>query len=154
MDATYEEFENAPAVAGSAADSQDLTDEVVSNSPELTIAGNIQYRRPLPGDSWMMMARAGYQYQTEYFTTLANDEYAKNDDTFTLDLSVQLVNEDLGFGVQAFGRNVTNELIISQGALAPLSVSPPFLGQQGNDGVYALRINEPATWGFSVFYEF
>ena len=103
----------------------------------------MQYTHPLPWDAWTAKGRLDYRFQTEYFVTVENDPIFENGDTFTLDLSLQLQNEDLGFGLQLWGKNVTNEEIILFG-------SEVILASQSA----AVQVNDPATWGVTGFYRF
>ena len=144
VDSTYDSFPDAPAALFTPTSAvQDLADEDTQLSPDLTVSGSVQYTQPLAWASWYARARMDYRYQTDYYTNLANDPIFENGDTFTLDLSLQIYSEEGGYGIQFWGKNVTDEEIIKTGTSVAFGA-----------GSAVVNVNDPATWGITAFYRF
>ncbi|MEM1103684.1 MAG: TonB-dependent receptor [Pseudomonadota bacterium] len=142
LDAEYGSFENAPGRFAEDGTVQDLTGETPLLSPDWTITGSAQYTHPLDAIGWEVKGRMDYRFTSEHTTDLQNNDLFANDATFVLNLSLQLYQPESGFGLQLFGRNVTNEGVIVSGNETPFT----------NSG-YAF-VNDPATWGVTASYQF
>ena len=153
LDSTYEDFDAATAGIGAPPNTiQDLTGETTANSPKWTINGLVEYVQPLLNEKYDLIGRLDYQFRTEYNTSLEDEDFLRNDDTFYLNLSLELASVENGWSIQAFGQNITDEISISD------SISPfggpnlPFNTSLGLSP--AVLVGPPRIWGVNVDYEF
>lgn len=165
LDSTYTKFENAPVgflVAPdpndptALAEFQDLSGETTPSSPEWSINGGVQYSKPIANSDLEIIFRGDFQYRTKYNTSLEAEDFLEIDDTFLLNIGVELASAN-GWSLSAWGQNLTDEVIITDSAttfggprvdVGPFTLSPS-LGQSP-----AVNVNRPTTWGVKLAVEF
>ena len=144
LDAEYDSFPNAPVFSiGATFPVQDLSGRPTVNAPELTLTGAVEYAHALQEFSgWQLKGRADYRFVTEHYTTIETHPLLHNDDSFELNLSLELSNPDGGYGLRFWARNVTDEELINTGTIIPFTNSLNVLP------------NDPTTYGGTIFYRF
>lgn len=110
----------------------DLAGNRLSNAPEFTLRAAADYSVPL-GDSGMINLRADLNHQGRVFFTEFNNADAVQPAVTTINAGVRFTSGSEKFSVDVWGRNLTNEFIISNNIItAPLfnsvrvgSLAPP-----------------------------
>lgn len=107
LDAHYEEFAGSPGAVGRA----------VPNQPEYSGSAGIQYIMPAWQDGLEIFSRVDVIYRGESFVNVTNA--LTNDAITTVNGRIGLQAEDGRYGFYLWGRNITDEIAISQGQLFP-----------------------------------
>ena len=153
LDSTYEDFATAPGpVLAPNGTIQDLKDEPTVNAPKWAVNGLVQYVQPILNSRFDLTGRVDYQFKTEYNSGLENESFFRTDDTFFVNLSLELASPEHGWSIQAWGQNLTNELEIFDSATTLGGAPFPFNATQGLSPVVV--VNSPRTWGVTLDYEF
>jgi len=97
VDAEYKEFQGIPN-AGNLE---------FARVPEYTYNLGINYEVPV--SSGLITYRADYSYKDDYFTDLNNDPEIMQEGFGVVDLSISYDDDDKGYRVSLYGRNVTDE---------------------------------------------
>jgi outer membrane receptor protein involved in Fe transport len=89
-----------------------LAGKQLPQAPELTASAGAQYTFGI-GGSWEMTIRGDYYYQADAFTRVYNSvsDELRAWDNYNASLIVE--NKDLGFSVQAYGKNLADEDVIT-----------------------------------------
>ncbi|MEH6610040.1 MAG: TonB-dependent receptor [Halioglobus sp.] len=121
---------------------QDLAGETLPFAPELS--GNLyaQYDYSL-GDNLLLRLRGDANYKDEYFTDGDLDPNTLQESFWNFNARVGLGSNDGKWEVAAYGRNLTDERVITFSLDAPLSA-----------GIYANGIAEPRVYGIQATYNF
>lgn len=120
---------------------KDLNDKNLPGAPDTTINLAAEYTFPAVGDSnWNVTIRGDYYYQTESFSRIWNvprDEISSWDN---VNISVVVANDENGFQVEAFAKNLFDEEVITGAYL-----------QDDSPGLYSnVFLTEPALYGITV----
>lgn len=97
VDAEYEEFQGI----------SNASDLEFARVPEYTYNLGVEYEVPVK--TGMVTFRGDYSYKDNYFTDLNNDPEIMQESFGLVDLSVSYDNEDKGYRLSLYGRNVTDE---------------------------------------------
>ncbi|MGC6476071.1 MAG: TonB-dependent receptor [Parvibaculales bacterium] len=97
VDAEYKEFQGIP----------NASSLKFARVPEFTYNIGVEYE--LPVKTGLVTFRGDYSYKDDYFTDLNNDPEIMQDGFGLVDLSVSYDNEEKGYRVSLYGRNVTDE---------------------------------------------
>lgn len=122
-------------------DAKDLDGNSMPGAPESTINFGAEYTwEPGAFGNWGLTARADYYRQSDSFSRVYNtgrDELSSWDN---LNVSITLFNDENGVRVEAFGKNVANEQVITGAYLT-----------DDSSGLYTnIFLTEPRTYGVSV----
>ena len=120
---------------------KNLNDNNLPGAPDTTINLAAEYTFPAIGDSnWNVTIRGDYYYQTESFSRIWNvprDEISSWDN---VNISVVVANDENGFKVEAFAKNLFDEEVITGAYL-----------QDDSPGLYSnVFLTEPALYGVTV----
>lgn len=137
LDATYLSFPGAPPPAGGIAPSQNLTGRTPPNAPRWTIVGGVSLDQPL-SDEVRLLGNVNLRHATSYYTDLALTEAFWNGNTNFLGASVEFALRN-GFGIQFWGRNLTQQNAYLSGIGTPLG-----------SGSLSVFVNEPRTYGVTL----
>lgn len=106
LDAHYEEFAGSPGAIG----------RPIPNQPEYSGSLGAQYVTPIY-EGVELFSRADVIYRDESFVNVTNS--LTNPAVTTLNARVGLQSADNGWGIYLWGRNITDEITISQGQTFP-----------------------------------
>lgn len=120
---------------------KDLDGNEIPGAPDTTLSLGAEYTwGGLNDGDWSLRVRADYYYQAESFSRVWNTPRDRLDSWDNLNLSVQLFNDATGWEIEAFGKNVTDEEVITGAYLT-----------DDSSGLFTnIFLNEPATYGISV----
>lgn len=122
-------------------DAIDVSGNSIPNAPDSKLNIGDEYTwDSLRQGAWDLSARADYYVQSESFSRVWNTRTDELESWSNLNLSLRLTNADHGFDVEAFGKNVTDEEVITGHSLGDDSV-----GLTTN-----IFLTEPATYGITV----
>lgn len=124
---------------------KDLDGKAIPNAPELTWNLGLEYTWDAAGVSgvssdWGFTARVDYYYQADSFSRVWNTrrDKLKSWENFNLVLRMEDVGSGLSF--EFFGKNVTNEDVITGAYLT-----------DDSSGLFTnIFLTDPATWGIAV----
>ncbi len=92
---------------------KDLSGNELPNAPEFTATLTMDYTLPLPRD-WLATLHTDLHWQSESWWRIFNDhEYNRLDEYFTMNLAAIFTNEEAGWKVMAYVKNVTDETAIT-----------------------------------------
>lgn len=122
-------------------DAKDLDGNSMPGAPESTINFGAEYTwEPGAFGNWGLTARADYYRQSDSFSRVYNtgrDELSSWDN---LNVSIALFNDESGVRVEAFGKNISNEQVITGAYLT-----------DDSSGLFTnIFLTEPRTYGVSV----
>jgi outer membrane receptor protein involved in Fe transport len=122
----------------------------LSQSPEWTLTGSVNYERPSFINDLTLGAYLNGRYLSEYrLQTLGRNPLTDQDAFAIFDARLGLSSEDDSWGIDVFVRNLTDEYY-SIGAFAVPEQSL-YLGATGQtEGVFAAYPNEPRTFGVTL----
>jgi outer membrane receptor protein involved in Fe transport len=110
------------------------------NAPQLTATITGDYTIPLPND-WLATLHTDLHWQSESWWRVFNDhEYDKLDEYFTMNLAAIFTNEERGWNIMAYIKNVTDETAIT-GA---------FLNSDDTGLTTNVFLTEPRLYGLRV----
>ncbi len=135
------ETETVGGLTPFAGDAADLSGNTLPNSPDTTFNFGAEYTWSALGDSaWYLSARADYYYQSDSFSRIWNTTTDELESWDNLNLSLRLTNEEHGFYVEVFGKNVTDEEV----------VTGHFLGDDSAGLTTNIFLTEPQTYGITI----
>ena len=110
------------------------------NAPNWTLTGTIDYTIPLPNE-WLATLHTDLHWQSESWWRVFNDhEFSRLDDYFTANIAAIFTNEEHGWNVMAYVKNVTDETAIT-GA---------FLNSDDTGLTTNVFLTEPRLYGLRV----
>jgi outer membrane receptor protein involved in Fe transport len=110
------------------------------NAPQWTATITADYTLPLPND-WLATLHTDLHWQAESWWRVFNDhEYNKLDEYFTMNLAAIFTNEERGWNIMAYIKNVTDETAIT-GA---------FLNSDDTGLTTNVFLTEPRLYGLRV----
>lgn len=122
-------------------DAVDLSGKKIPNSPDSTLNIGAEYTwSGLAKGAWDLSARADYYVQSDSYSRVWNTKTDELESWSNLNLSMRLTNTDKNFYVEIFGKNVTDEEVITGHSLGDDSA-----GLSTN-----LFLTEPSTYGITV----
>ncbi|HEX5776638.1 MAG TPA: Lpg1974 family pore-forming outer membrane protein, partial [Caulobacteraceae bacterium] len=126
---------------------KDLSGNELPNAPNWTGTIIADYTVPLAGD-WLVNLHTDLHWQSESWWRIFNDhEYNKIDEYFTMNLAAIFTNEDAGWNIMAYVKNVTDETAITGAFLLSddtALVTNVFLTEPR---LYGLRVTKNFTGG-------
>jgi len=122
-------------------DAKDLDGNSMPGAPESTVNFGAEYTwEPGAFGNWGLTARADYYRQSDSFSRVYNtgrDELSSWDN---INVSIALFNDESGVRVEAFGKNISNEQVITGAYLT-----------DDSSGLFTnIFLTEPRTYGVSV----
>ncbi|HEX5776062.1 MAG TPA: TonB-dependent receptor, partial [Caulobacteraceae bacterium] len=129
-----------PAINNGEGFLKDLGGNELPNAPNLTATITADYTIPLPSD-WLVNLHTDLHWQAESdWRPFQDHEYSKLDEYFTMNLAAIFTNEELGWNVMAYIKNVTDETAIT-GA---------FLNSDDTGLTTNVFLTEPRLYGLRV----
>ena len=121
--------------------SKDLDGNKLPGTPEMTLNLAAEYTfNALNNTNWDMTVRGDFYYQADSYSRVFNTPRDKLDSWTNLNLSVVLANDDSGWGVEAFAKNITDEEVITGAYLT-----------DDSSGLFTnIFLTEPALYGITV----
>ncbi len=122
-------------------EAQDLDGNSMPLAPELTLNLAAEYTFPAAlGQNWDLTVRGDYYLQGESQSRIFNSPRDGLDSWSNINLAVQLNNEESGWGIEAFAKNITDEEVITGSYLT-----------DDSSGLFTnIFLTEPALYGVSV----
>ncbi|WP_233355762.1 TonB-dependent receptor [Henriciella litoralis] len=122
-------------------DAKDLDGNNLPGTPDTTLNIGAEYTfEALGGGSWDMRLRGDYYYQADAFSRVWNTGRDELESWDNLNLSIQFINNDNGLEFEIFGKNITDEEVITGSYLT-----------DDSSGLFSnVFLNEPALYGVSV----
>jgi len=122
-------------------DAKDLDGNSMPGAPESTINFGAEYTwEPSAFGNWGMTARADFYRQSDSFSRVYNTGRDELSSWENLNVSIALFNDESGLRVEAFGKNVANEQVITGAYLT-----------DDSSGLFTnIFLTEPRTYGVSV----
>lgn len=124
---------------------KDLTGNAIPNAPELTWNVGIEYTWAASGDTnafsdWDLTARVDYYYQADSFSRVWNTPRDQMDSWENFNLVFRLEDVASGISFELFGKNVTNEDVITGAYLT-----------DDSSGLFTnIFLTDPSTWGVAI----
>ncbi|HEX5776344.1 MAG TPA: TonB-dependent receptor [Caulobacteraceae bacterium] len=129
-----------PEINGGEGFLKDLSGNELPNAPNWTGTITADYTVPLVGD-WLMNLHTDLHWQAESWWRIFNDhEYNKLDEYFTMNLAAIFTNEEAGWNIMAYVKNVTDETALT-GA---------FLNSDDTGLTTNVFLTEPRLYGLRV----
>jgi outer membrane receptor protein involved in Fe transport len=121
--------------------SKDLDGNKLPLAPEMTLNLAAEYTFAGVGNSnWDLTVRGDYYYQADSYSRVWNTGRDELDSWSNVNLSVLLHNDESGWGVEAFAKNLTDEEVITGAYLT-----------DDSSGLYTnVFTTEPALYGITV----
>ena len=140
---TYPGWDPATAPNNGEGIAKPLGGNPLPNAPDWTGTITLDYTIPLPND-WLATLHSDLHWQAESWWRVFDDhEFSKLDEYFTMNLAAIFTNEDLGWRVMAYVKNVTDETAIT-GA---------FLNSDDTGLTANVFLTEPRLYGLRVTKE-
>jgi outer membrane receptor protein involved in Fe transport len=137
---TYPGWDPATAPNGGEGVSKDLSGNELPNAPPLTATITADYTIPLPSE-WLVNLHTDLHWQSASYWRIFNDhEYNKLDEYFTMNLAAIFTNEERGWNVMAYIKNVTDET----------AVTGAFLNSDDTGLTTNVFLTEPRLYGLRV----
>lgn len=124
---------------------KDLDGNAIPNAPELTWNVGIEYTWAAEGGSnafsdWDFTARVDYYYQADSFSRVWNTRRDQLDSWENFNLVFRLEDVTSGISFELFGKNVTNEDVITGAYLT-----------DDSSGLFTnIFLTDPSTWGVAI----
>jgi outer membrane receptor protein involved in Fe transport len=139
-DRTYPGWDPATAPNGGEGIMKPLGGNELPNAPNWTATITGDYTVPLPND-WLATLHTDLHWQAESWWRVFQDhEYARLDEYFTMNLAAIFTNEERGWNIMAYIKNVTDETAIT-GA---------FLNSDDTGLTTNVFLTEPRLYGLRV----
>lgn len=121
--------------------SKDLDGNKLPGTPEMTLNLAAEYTfNSLNNSGWDMTVRGDFYYQADSYSRVFNTQRDELDSWTNLNLSVVLANDESGWGVEAFAKNITDEEVITGAYLT-----------DDSSGLFTnIFLTEPALYGITV----
>lgn len=122
-------------------DAVNLDGKALPGTPDSTFNFGAEYTWEGISDSnWDVRIRGDYYYQADAFSRVWNTGRDKLESWDNINLSLQLANTENGFTVELFGKNITDEEVITGAYLT-----------DDSSGLFTnVFLNEPSTYGITV----
>ena len=144
VDQPYRGFNPATAPNHGEGIDKPLGGNELPNAPDLTATITADYTIPLPND-WLATLHTDLHWQSESWWRVFNDhEFDRLDEYFTMNLAAIFTNEEAGWNVMAYIKNVTDETAIT-GA---------FLNSDDTGLTTNIFLTEPRLYGMRVTKNF
>lgn len=112
----------------------------IPGSPDTTLSLSAEYTFPQVFGNWDATLRGDYYYQAESFSRVWNTPHDKLDSWDNVNLSLRFNNDDMGMYVEFFGKNITDEEVITGAYLT-----------DDSSGLFTnVFLTEPATYGVTI----
>jgi outer membrane receptor protein involved in Fe transport len=120
---------------------KNLSDNNLPGAPDTTLNLAAEYTFPSIGNSsWDLTIRGDYYYQAESYARIWNVPRDEISSWENVNLSLVLANDDTGFQITAFAKNLFDEEVITGAYL-----------QDDSPGLYSnVFLTEPALYGVTV----
>ena len=124
---------------------KNLDGNAIPNAPELTWNLGMEYTWPAAGGisslaDWDMTARVDYYYQADSYSRVWNTVRDEIDSWGNFNLVFRMENATTGMSIELFGKNVTDEEVITGTYLT-----------DDSSGLFTnIFLTDPATWGVAV----
>jgi iron complex outermembrane receptor protein len=136
----YPGFDYRTAPNGGRGFSKDLSGNELPNAPNYTATVTADYTLPLRGD-WMMTLHGDYHYQSESWARVINsDPYDRIKAFSTVNASAIFTNDDAGWKVMAYVKNVFDET----------AITGSFLNSDDSGLTTNIFLTEPRLYGVRV----
>ncbi|MCK9503705.1 MAG: TonB-dependent receptor [Porticoccaceae bacterium] len=142
LDATFTEFTSINPI-NEAAGEQDLRGNMLPGAPEYSAGIGLSYEIPLASGAFVI-PRVDATYTDQVFFSEFNDPYVAQDSVTKVNASIRYESADGKLNVTAWGKNITDEYVITNISLGIGLWGLPLYG-----GVEA-----PATYGVTLGYNF
>ncbi len=122
-------------------DAVDLDGKALPGTPDMTFSFGAEYTwEGVVSGEWDLRVRGDYYYQADSFSRIWNTPRDQLESWDNVNLMVELTNPDNGWSVRAFGKNITDEEVITGAYLT-----------DDSSGLFTnVFLNEPATYGVTV----
>jgi hypothetical protein len=140
----YPGFDPATAPNGGEGIMKPLGGNALPNAPEWTATITADYTIPMP-NAWLATLHTDLHWQSQsYWRVFQDHEYGKLDEYFTMNLAAIFTNEERGWNIMAYIKNVTDETAIT-GA---------FLNSDDTGLTTNVFLTEPRLYGLRVTKNF
>ncbi|MEM7766408.1 MAG: TonB-dependent receptor [Pseudomonadota bacterium] len=122
-------------------DAKNLDGNALPGTPETTFNIGAEYTwEGLSGSAWDLRVRGDYYYQDDAFSRIWNTPRDQLESWDNINLSIQLTNTNSNLTIEAFGKNIADDDVITGAYLT-----------DDSSGLFTnVFLNEPATYGVSV----
>ena len=122
-------------------EAKDISGNSIPGAPDLTFSLGAEYTwEELRGSPWALRVRGDYYYQAESESRVWNTPRDRLDSWDNVNLSLALINTDNDLQIEVFGKNVTDEEVITGAYLT-----------DDSSGLFTnIFLTEPRTWGVAV----
>ena len=121
-------------------EAKDIDGNSIPGAPDTTLSIGAEYTWDSLFGDWAMRLRGDYYYSGDSFSRVWNTAGDELDSNTNLNLSLQFINDANGLEVEIFGKNVTDEEVITGRYLT-----------DDSSGLYSNAfIQDPALYGISV----
>lgn len=133
--------QTASALAPIEGEAVNLSGNAIPNAPEVTFSFGAEYTwTSLFDGPWDLTARGDYYYQGESFSRVYNTGHDRLDSWDNINLSLVLANTDSDWTVELFGKNITDEEVITGTYLT-----------DDSSGLFTnIFLSEPRTYGVTL----
>ncbi|MBL4870506.1 MAG: TonB-dependent receptor [Robiginitomaculum sp.] len=135
LDAKYDEFLTGPSISGSASPTVDLSGERLAGVSEFVISSTGTYSRQL-NNTYEGYLRGEAIYRSHFAPGTDLNPLKEQDGSIVLSASVGISNEDDGWDLSVWGKNINSEeyfqgvfdTVFQPGSLSGYPISPPTYG--------------------------
>lgn len=122
-------------------EAKNLDGNALPGTPDATFSFGAEYTwEALRGGNWDLRVRGDYYYQADAYSRVWNTRRDRLDAWDNVNLSLQLSNYENGITIEAFGKNILDEDVITGAYLT-----------DDSSGLFTnVFLNEPATYGVSL----
>ena len=122
-------------------DAKNVDGNSLPGAPDTTLNLAAEYTFPSLGNSnWSMTIRGDYYWQADSFSRIWNTQRDQLDSWSNVNLSILFDNEETGWGVEIFAKNLTDEEVITGNYLT-----------DDSSGLYTnVFLTEPALYGVTL----
>ncbi|MGB3624713.1 MAG: TonB-dependent receptor, partial [Henriciella sp.] len=122
-------------------EAKNLDGNSLPGTPDTTLSVGAEYTfEALGGGAWDMRLRTDYYYQADAFSRVWNTGRDELESWSNLNLSILFSNDEMGLDFEIFGKNITDEEVITGSYLT-----------DDSSGLFSnVFLNEPALYGVSV----
>ena len=122
-------------------DAVNLDGKALPGTPEMTFSFGAEYTwEGLFNNVWDLRVRSDYYYQADSFSRVWNTARDELDSWDNVNLSLQLMNTQNDWSVEVFGKNITDEEVVTGAYLT-----------DDSSGLFTnVFLNEPSTYGVTI----
>ncbi|NQY12728.1 MAG: TonB-dependent receptor [Henriciella sp.] len=122
-------------------DAKDLDGNALPGTPDTTFNFGAEYTwEGVFNDAWDVRLRGDYYYQASAFSRIWNTQRDVLESWDNINLSLQLMNTENDWSVEIFGKNITDEEVITGAYLT-----------DDSSGLFTnVFLNEPSTYGVTI----